>query len=146
MAGDFGIILNISNNGLGLEKWLRDGVVFQKNPRPIFYESGNLAGTKYVANTLDPRRKRIIEVIGPLPWFLTFVEYTLLGTRFFLHHFRLQKYVIGAASSSTVITGCIALRMDRKREFVTDSHRYYCQWCAYRISLFRICLYPSRAI
>ena len=81
----------------------------RKTPNPC-YESGNLIwGTKYVANTLDQDGEESLVIRTDAVDCLTFVEYTLtqaLGSSFADN---LQKYVIGTASSTVILPGCIIL-------------------------------------
>ena len=92
-----------------LEKWLRDGVVFPENPEPMLRIGKSYMGTKYVANTLDQDGEESLVIRTDAVDCLTFVEYTLaqaLGSSFADN---LQKYVIGTASSTVILPGCIIL-------------------------------------
>lgn len=92
-----------------LEKWLRDGVVFPENPEPMLRIGKSYLGTKYVANTLDQDGEESLVIRTDAVDCLTFVEYTLaqaLGSSFADN---LQKYVIGTASSTVILPGCIIL-------------------------------------
>lgn len=109
MAGDLRIILNISNNGH--RNW-RNGcatALYSRKPEPMLRIGKSYLGTKYVANTLDQDGEESLVIRTDAVDCLTFVEYTLaqaLGSSFADN---LQKYVIGTASSTVILPGCIIL-------------------------------------